>query len=256
MEQSSLPSQKVCTTRMEDLPSELRPREKLMAQGSMALTDAELLAILIGSGVQGTNAIQLAEEVLTHFGGIESMEKGTYHELVAARIRGLGPVRAVSIAAALEIARRWRERQKDLPEKDSRLTSPEKLFHYLYPSVQRATQESFWVVPVDVKLAPILSAPVEATRGVINASPCHPREVFAPAIRCGAANIYVAHNHPSGDPTPSEEDLSVTRRLIDAGNIVGIPVVDHLIIASGRMMVRESSELWVSLRRKGLVNFR
>lgn len=239
--------------RVGDIPPEARPREKLAQKGAAALSDAELLAILIGSGVRGSNALQVAERVLERFNGLESLEKGGYVELCEAGIKGLGPVRAINIAAALELGRRWQERQGAVAGRDGRLRSPERVVDFLLPFVRRAGQESFWVVPVDVKLAPLLSYPLEVSRGVVDSALCHPREVFGPAIRCGAARVYVAHNHPSGDATPSVEDVEVTRRLVEAGRIVGVPLMDHLVVGSCRGGGADWP--WTSLRRAGLVVF-
>jgi len=219
------------------LPTEERPRERLLRYGPQALSTAELLAIVLRTGTQERSAIDLAEYLLSQHGGLRGVANASVDEL--ARIKGIGPVKGVQIAACVELGRRLAA-HTDVEREAIR--SPEDVAHYLLPKLRDVTKEHFISLLLDTRNRVMKMQTVSV--GSLDASIVHPREVFKDAIAASAASVIVAHNHPSGDPTPSAEDRKVTARLVEAGQILGIEVLDHLIIGDGR---------WVSLKQQGLM---
>ena len=233
---------------VRDLPATLRPREEFLRRGAANLSDDTLLAILLRSGRRGRNVAELARDVLHAFGGLGPLAKATYEELRAKRISGLGKVKAMEIAAALELGRRA---AGQTPADEAPIVrDPESVVRQLQPLAFNLRQEVFWTLLLDTRNR-LIGHPEEVSRGLLDTSPVHPREVFAKAIRHAAAAVILAHNHPSGDPSPSPEDLRVTRQLVDASRILGIRVLDHVIV--GRETATHPGHL--SLREKGLVSF-
>lgn len=234
--------------KVKDLPLEMRPREEFQRRGAENVPDEVLLALLLRSGVPGKNVTELARELLLRFGGLASLARADYAELLGCKIKGLGKVKAMELAAALELGRRAAQQgpRHDQPA----IREPEAVYRIVSPLARAINQEIFWVLLLDTKNK-LITQPVETTRGLLDASPVHPREVFSKAVRYSAASVILAHNHPSGDPTPSREDIDITRRLIEAARILGIRVVDHLVVG------RPTSEVpgYVSLREKNLVAF-
>ena len=230
------------------LPSEMRPREEFLRRGPRNVSDEVLLAILLRSGRRGRNVIELARDVLAACKGLGALSQTSYEELLARRILGLGPVKAMEVAAALELGRRaaGQAPQSEPPV----VRDPASVARLVRPLAYGLRQEAFWALLVDTKNR-LVGQPLEVTRGLLDASPVHPREVLGPALRHGAAAIVLAHNHPSGDATPSPEDLRVTRQLIEAARIMGLRVLDHVVIG------REHTDNpgFVSLREHGLVPF-
>lgn len=201
-----------------------RPRERLLERGANALSTRELLAILIGTGVGKFSAVDLAERVV---GLGENVAERSVGELV--RVQGLGFAKAARIVAAYELGRRGQE----IPKIDKpRLTSPDEVVRFLRPRFGGLTEEIFLVVSVDVKNRPI--AVHEIARGSGESVSFKPREVFEEAIKIGASGIVVAHNHPSGDPTPSGDDERLTVRLKEGAELLGLRFLDHVIIAEER----------------------
>jgi DNA repair protein RadC len=210
-----------------------RPRERLFQLGPEALTDAELLALLLRTGGGGESALETAVRVLTEHAGLAGLARCEAHELM--RCRGLGPAKAASVYASLEVGRRvaGRRLQEGTPIRD-----PADVYRHFHPRLRDAQQERFLVLLLDGRHRLIREELV--SRGTLTASLVHPREVFRPALRSGAAAIILVHNHPSGDPTPSAEDREVTRRLARAGEILGVAVVDHVVVAErGYCSLRE-----------------
>lgn len=214
---------------METAPDDAdRPRERLFRLGASALTHAELLAILITTGTAGRGALEVATDVLSASGGtLSGVARRPVAEL--ARTQGVGAAKAARIASALELGRRLQEEGRgDRP----RIMSPADVYRWFAPRLADLAAEEFHVLALDSQSAVLRDLLV--TRGLLNSSLVHPREVFRGAIAEAAAGIIVAHNHPSGDPTPSADDRAVTRQLVDAGRIIDVPVYDHIIIGNGR----------------------
>lgn len=210
--------------RMSQWPAAERPREKLLAGGPQALTDAELLAVVIGSGTGGRSALDIARGILMSEQGLRGISTRNCSELM--RVKGIGRARAVALVAAFEMGRRmqsggWEERVG--------INGPADVARVLLPLLRDRPQEVFIVLILDSKNG--IKLTVEISRGTLNASLVHPREVFKCAIDHCAAAIIVAHNHPSGNCEPSREDIEITRQLAEAGKIVGIPLHDHVILA-------------------------
>lgn len=199
-----------------------RPRERLLRTGTVTLGDKDLLALLIGTGVRDHPALEVAAELMRRSGGIAGISRASPREL--ALINGIGSAGAARIAAAFELGRRV----VDLVHHRQVLSRPEDVYRVLAPRFAGLTQELFVAVGVDIRNG--LLDVVEVGRGSIASVEVHPREVFRPLIRMAAAGAVIVHNHPSGDPTPSREDLELTRRLRQVGRVIGIPVVDHVVI--------------------------
>jgi DNA repair protein RadC len=237
---------------VKELPQEMRPREEFLRRGAENVPDEVLLALLLRSGMKGKNVTELARELLRRFRGFEQLARADYHELRNLKIKGLGKVKCLELAAALEISRRAmaQHRAQDSRTEEPAIREPESVYRLLAPLARGQQQEIFWVVLLNTKNR-MIGQPVETTRGLLDSSPVHPREVFNKAVRYSAASVILAHNHPSGDPTPSKEDIDITRRLTEAARILGIRVVDHLIV--GRPS--PSTPGYVSLREKNLVSF-
>jgi len=199
-----------------------RPRERLWQQGVATLGDAELLAILLGTGVRARPALAVAADVLAAAGGIAHLARASPREL--ALTTGIGTARATSITAAFELGRRAlgaAQRRETLEHADD-------IFRICEPRVAGLAQEVFIVIGMDIRNG--LLDIVEIARGTVHSVEVHPREVFRPLIRMAAAGAVVVHNHPSGDPTPSPQDVELTRRLIAVGDLLGIPLIDHVVI--------------------------
>jgi DNA repair protein RadC len=210
--------------RIRDWPSDERPREKLLRHGSQSLSDAELLAILIRAGSGAATAVDVARGILSRHRSLRAVAALSPQELM--RLRGIGVAKAVELIAAFEIGRRV-EASPD----DARLLirSPEDVAELVLPQLRDLHNEVFVVLHLDAKNG--LKHQQRLSVGTLNASLVHPREVYKSAIDHLAASIIVVHNHPSGNHEPSSEDIEITRQLVEAGKIVGIPLHDHIIIA-------------------------
>ena len=216
------------TYHMKELPPEDRPREKLIKNGAAALTDSELLAILIGSGTPEKSALDIARDLTADNGVLNNI--AIVHDVKElAKTKGLGRAKASIIIAALELGRRIASAEPLL--RDS-ITSPEDGVALLMPRLRYEAKEHFLVVLLNSKNKVLKIKQI--SEGSLNSSVVHPREVFAPAVLHHAAAILTAHNHPSGDPTPSKEDKDLTNTLVQAGKYMGIPVLDHIIIGDAR----------------------
>ncbi len=227
--------QRITGHRLHRLPTHERPRERLMAQGSVSMRTAELLAILIRSGRPGESALEAGEAIARHFANcLENLSQAGPGELktISATI---GKTAFCQIAAGIELGRRIARARAATEEAPlpPRLTSPEGAIAYCQDHfqqlVEEGAQEEFHIVTLDTKLRPLHSHRVSV--GLLDQAMIHPREVFRPAIRDAAKAILLVHNHPSGDPEPSAADLSATRQLESAGQVVGIEVIDHLVVA-------------------------
>ncbi len=222
--------------RITDLGPGDRPRERLRDQGAQVLHNNELLAILLRTGVAGLNSVQLAQELLMKFHGLAGLHEANYAELVASR--GIGDAKAAQIKAAIELGRRL---AAEKPEQRHLIQSPEQAAELLRYEMSALDQEHLRVLLLDTRNQ--LLRIVEVYHGSLNTSLIRISEVFRDAVRDNAAAIIVVHNHPSGDPSPSPEDIAVTRAIVEAGKLLDIEVLDHLIIGQGR---------FISLKAKGL----
>jgi DNA repair protein RadC len=212
--------------KIKDWPASDRPREKFYEKGSYGLTDTELLAIIIGKGVRNMTAVDLAKEIFNRVGSLKKLSQKTVSEIENLRISGLGRAKIISILAALEAGRR------SLSSKGTRkvkFKNPEEIYKYYSPLIGGLKFEVFKVAAVNGRNMLINDHTV--SKGILDASLVHPREVFQFAINESASAIFLIHNHPSGINKPSEDDLKITERICRAGEIVGVSVVDHVIIS-------------------------
>ena len=212
---------------LKDRPAEERPRERLFAHGPEKLSDAELVGILFGNGVRGATAVDLGRRVVARYGGLRGLARPEPAELAAER--GVGPARAARLCASLELGRRLAAEPLG---PGLRLGGSEAVAAHFGPRLAHLTRERLHAVLLDRKLRVIRELLI--VEGTIGEAPVHARDVFLPAIREAASSIVIVHNHPSGDPTPSDTDYKITARLVLAGKILGIPVVDHVVVAGER----------------------
>ncbi|MBI3493244.1 MAG: DNA repair protein RadC [Acidobacteria bacterium] len=212
---------------MKDLLLGDRPREKLLRHGAAALGDNELVALVLGHGSRRGGALALANALLTSRGGLHGLARAGCDDLV--RIGGIGPVRATQIVAAIELGRRTLAKP---PGERLQILKPFEAVEYLMPRFGSRSAEQFGIVLLDTKHR-VMRVAVLAV-GTLNATVIEPRDVFREAMMGGAAAIVAFHNHPSGDPTPSPEDVDLTRRLAAAGVLMGIDLIDHVVLGEGR----------------------
>jgi DNA repair protein RadC len=212
---------------MKELSVGDRPREKLARLGAAALGDNELLAIVVGSGSRRTNALALAKHILDASGGLHGVPRVSLDEL--RRLDGIGHAKATQVLAAVELGRRTLLR---CPPVRLKFSSPREVASYLLPQYGARPVEQFGIVLLDTKHRLLRTSVISV--GTLDSSPAHPREIFREAASGCAAAVVLFHNHPSGDPTPSRDDVDLTRRLIQAGDLMGIEVLDHIVLADTR----------------------
>lgn len=222
---------------LRDLPDEERPRERMLRYGAGALSQAELLAILLRTGTRNESAIHLAQRLLAEIGGIRGIMDLSLDELT--KMKGIGPAKAVQIKAGIELGQRLAKAR--FPEARI-IRSPRDAADLVMEELRYLQKEHFVCLFLNTKNHIIAQETLSV--GSLNASIVHPREVFRAAMKCSSASIVCVHNHPSGDPTPSPEDVNMTERLCRAGEIVGIDVLDHIVIGDGS---------FVSLKEQGLM---
>lgn len=215
--------------RVAEWPMEERPRERLYHKGAAALSDAELVAIQLGTGTPGMSALDVARGLLSHFGTLQELAGREVAEVSA--VRGVGRAKAVRLAAAFEITRRLRSRNGHARPV---LSSPEQVFARYGPLMEDLRKEVFRLALLDAQNG--LLRDVVVSEGTLSASLVHPREVFKPAILESAASIILIHNHPSGDPTPSREDLRLTRQLVECSRLLDLRIHDHVILGRERFI--------------------
>ena len=208
---------------VHDLPLSERPRERLLKLGSEALSSQEILALILGRGIKGESVIITAQKLLSRFGNLKNLASASMEELT--QIKGIGPAKAAQIKATFELSKRL----EDSSDEGSKITvkSPEDAIKAA-KSLKGKRKEHFLVLCLNTRNHLINTHNVSI--GSLDCSIVHPREVFKEAISSCAASVIFVHNHPSGDPTPSEDDIKLTKRLVEAGEIIGIEVLDHIII--------------------------
>ena len=213
---------------IRDLPPGDRPRERLRALGAQALTTAELFALLLGTGGGGVSAVESAQQLLSRAGG--SLRRlGQLPLATLTATQGLGEAKGLAVQAALELGRRMAAEAADAGEP---MRGPRDVWRFYAPRMEGLAVEEFHVAVLDAQHR--LERDVLVSRGILNSSLVHPREVFREAIAEGAASIVLVHNHPSGDPTPSVDDRAITSQLVAAGRVLDVPVQDHVVVGRGR----------------------
>lgn len=223
--------------KMHDMPNENRPRERMIMYGAEVLSDIELLAILIRSGTKKEGVMGLSQRLLSEFGGLHSLFQTSITRLH--KVPGLGPAKICILAACFELSKRLAAKQR--VEKPV-LSSPDEVANYFLPHLRYLKQEHLKTVYLDLKNRLLEHHTISI--GTLDRSIVHPRDIFRHAIDLPCAAIILIHNHPTGDPTPSKEDVAVTKRIIKAGEIMGLPLLDHIIFGDGN---------YVSLKEKGLI---
>lgn len=222
------------------MPKDERPRERLQKYGAQALSDTELLAVIIRTGTKSESALMVAQRLLKGDGGkngLDFIARATIEEL--SKVKGIGAAKSIQIKAAMELGRRI---YSSMVTDEMTIICPDDVFQLLINDMRFLEKEHFKTILLNTKNKVISVEDISV--GSLNTSIVHPREVFKPAIKRSSASIILAHNHPSGDPTPSREDLEVTRRLKDAGKIIGIEVLDHIIFGDN---------CYVSLKEKQIL---
>lgn len=222
---------------VRDLPKPERPRERLQKVGPENLSAQELLALVIGRGIPKKSVMTIAQELLARFGNVQAISRATLEEL--SQIKGIGLAKAAQIKACFELARR---ENLDTDEENFDVKSPEAVFKLVNSSIKDKAKEHFKLILLNSRNKKIGISSIST--GTLTTSLVHPREVFKEALSHSAASVILAHNHPSGDPEPSEDDLKITRKLVESGKILGVEVLDHIIIGKDK---------FYSFREKGLI---
>lgn len=225
------------TVRIHDLPENERPRERLLRYGAETLTNSELIAIILRTGAVSENILYLSSRLIKECGGLNGLSNYSFEEF--RKIKGIGTAKASQLVALLEICKRLKSyRSGD----EYRISQPEEAAKLIMEEMRYLKQEHLKVIMLNTKNAVLFIKDVSI--GSLNSSIVHPREVFCDALKKSSASIIVCHNHPSGDPTPSSEDLNITKRLKECGKILGIELLDHIIIGNGS---------YISLKEKGFI---
>ncbi|MDD5071778.1 MAG: DNA repair protein RadC [Patescibacteria group bacterium] len=207
---------------IHDLPKDERPRERLVKFGEQALSAQELLQLILGRGIAGESIAVTAQKLLSQFGSLQKLSEASIEELSS--VKGIGLAKAAQIKAVFEISRRLSTQTPSYKNKE--LTDPEKVYRLVKSKLKDYHKEHFYIIALNSRNYSI----AEVSVGSLNASVVHPREVFAEAIKNKAASVIFVHNHPSGDPEPSQDDLVITKRLVEVGKILGVDIIDHVIV--------------------------
>jgi len=219
---------------IKQLPAQERPRERLLGYGPGELSAAELLAIVLRTGTESENVTRLAERLLAKYGGLAGLDRASVAELC--RERGIGEAKAAQLKAALELGRRLRQ---ELPDEKPQIRSPLDVKNLMLLEMARLEQEHLRVLLLDARNR-VIGRPVEVYKGTLNSSQVRVAEIFREAVRQNCAALIVVHNHPSGDPTPSAEDVRVTESIVQAGELLDIEVLDHVVLAGqGHVSLKE-----------------
>ena len=231
-----MPRENRATYRITDLEADERPRERLEKNGPEGLSKAELLAILLRVGIEGKNSVQLGEEILNELGGLLGIQKASIAEIC--RIDGVGPAKAAQLKAAIELGRRL---NLEAPALTGAISSPGDAAELVRYEMQALLQEELRVILLDTRNRKIDVKQVY--KGSLNSSMVRVAELFREAIQRSAASIILVHNHPSGDPAPSPEDVALTRMAVQAGKMLDIEVLDHLVIGQGQFVSMKEKNL-------------
>lgn len=224
--------------RIKDIPQNERPKEKLLTYGAEILSNSELLAIILRTGIQGENVLQLSGRLLSELEGLDGLLSANFNDITS--IKGIKGGKASQILALSELFKRFKTLKA--MKKDVKINSPKDLADLLMGEMNELTQEVLKVVLLSTKN--VIIGTKDVFKGSLNTSIVHPREIFKQAIDKNSASIIICHNHPSGDPSPSKEDINITLRIKECGNIIGIKLVDHIIIGNNK---------FVSLKERGLI---
>ncbi len=214
---------------VRDLPKSERPRERLKNVGAGNISSHELLAVILGRGIKGESVLVTVQKLIRHFGNLQNILEASIEDLM--KVRGIGFAKACQLVASFELSKRLLKENIELEKervKKNPVTKPDEIVKFIKSEIADFSKENFFVVSFDVRNR--LIGIDKTSKGTLNASLVHPRETFESAIRRHAAQILVAHNHPSGDAEPSEDDIRITKRLYEAGKIMGIELIDHIII--------------------------
>ncbi len=220
---------------IHDLPPAERPRERLVRLGPEALSAQEILALILGRGVRGESVMVTAQKLLSKFGSLQGIADSSVEEL--SEINGIGPAKATQLKAAFDLGRRLEAAPR---EGKAQVKSPEDVVNVVGGRLKGKKREHFLTLLLDTRNRLIRVATV--SMGSLDSSIVHPREVFKEAISASAASVIFVHNHPSGDAEPSEDDIELTRRLVEAGKVLGIAVLDHVIVGDGVFMSLKGSK--------------
>lgn len=211
--------------KIKEMPNSSRPRERFLKYGPGTLSDAELFAIILRTGVVGENVVDMSNRLIKEY-GLDKLFDCSLKELQ--KIKGIGPSKAMQILAMVELGKRYNDSKKNI----KKITCAKDVFDYFYERLKDEKQENFYVLILNTQN--IIVKDELISKGVLDAAILHPREIFRPAIKNSASKIILVHNHPSGNPEPSKEDLDITKRIIDIGTDIDIKVLDHVIIGDGK----------------------
>jgi DNA repair protein RadC len=214
---------------VRDLPKSERPRERLKSLGADKISSQELLAVILGKGIKGESVLVTVQKLIQHFGNLQNILEASVEDLM--KVRGIGFAKACQLIASFELSKRLLKENIEMEKervKKNAITSPSEIVKFIQSEIEDYSKEHFFVISFDVRNR-ILGID-KTSKGTLSASLVHPRETFESAIRRHAAQIIVAHNHPSGDCEPSEDDVRITKRLYEAGKIMGIELLDHIVV--------------------------
>lgn len=223
--------------KIKDLPKNERPREKMLRYGAEYLSNSELLALILRTGTKEDSVLNLCDRLLSHCGGINGISRPCINDLK--QVKGIGEVKATQVLALAELATRFNSFRSG---EEHTVSSPKDVSSYMMRQMKGLRKEYFKLIMLNTKN--IIISVKDISIGNLNSSIVHPREVFIEAIKLSSASVILCHNHPSGDPTPSKEDILITKRLKECGTLLGIEVLDHIIIGN---------EAYISLKEKGII---
>lgn len=223
--------------KIKDLPKNERPREKMLRYGAEYLSNSELLALILRTGTKEDSVLNLCDRLLAHCGGINGISSPSVNDLK--QVKGIGEVKATQVLALAELATRFNSFKSG---EEHIVSSPKDVSNYMMRQMKGLKKEYFKLIMLNTKN--IIISVKDISIGNLNSSIVHPREVFIEAIKLSSASVILCHNHPSGDPTPSKEDILITKRLKECGTLLGIEVLDHIIIGN---------KAYISLKEKGII---